>query len=96
MKKFIEKVITWFKESNRYKHAIAGLGVFSLTVIFNSILCVETFANVSNALIVVLIAMITAEYKDERWGGKFDLYDIIAGIVPVCIIYIIYVLIMKF
>lgn len=88
MKKFIERVIVWFKESNRYKHAIAGLIIFICAIIFNNILDIERFANLTNALVVTVIAMIIAEYKDNLWNGKFDLCDIAAGMIPVCIIYV--------
>lgn len=56
--------MSWFTESNRWKHFIGGfiLGLLSL-------------GNWYTALLVGLTVSSTLELKDKLWGGKWDWVD---------------------
>lgn len=59
----MEKIINWFKESNRYKHFLGGIGIGILS---SSVYCAALCGiGVASAL----------EFKDKSWGGKFDWID---------------------
>lgn len=80
----------WLRESNRYKHTIMGIVIYPLfmllsyssgsSLIFSSII----------GLLVTLACMVSVEYKDKLVGNKFDLLDILAGVlVPIILTLII-------
>ena len=79
----------WIKESNRYKHMIAGMEIFS----FMFALSCGIGISYSNASVVALattaIAMLSVEYIQHTFGCKFDWLDILAGcLIPiVCTIF---------
>lgn len=76
----MRKIITWYKKSNRYKHAWVGciilVAYFLLT---GGITAIGWLDNLMLSSVSVLIAMVAAEYKDWEHGGAFDWYDILAG-----------------
>ena len=59
----MEKIIKWFKESNRWKHFIFGIliGLFS----YGWYCAAYAGIGVASAL----------ELKDKLWGGKWDWID---------------------
>ena len=59
----MKKIVTWFKESNRWKHLVGGVIVGAGA---NDWYCaIYGGAGVSGAL----------EFKDYQWGGKPDWVD---------------------
>lgn len=90
----MNKIINWFKQSNRYKHTIAGLLITSLYItllnlLFNNSDIQSKVSIVSIALISNFTHMCAVEYKDLLYNSKFDWNDIIAGIIPSVILSII-------
>ena len=59
----MEKIINWFKESNRYKHFIGGALIGFLA---DDVYC---------ALIAGCGVAGALEYKDYQWGGTPDWID---------------------
>ena len=78
----INKVINWFKESNRYLHAIGGILILIISILLGYIIPKE--------IICVIVAAGCLELKDKLKGGKWDWIDFIITIIPAIIIYIIY------
>jgi hypothetical protein len=68
--------MSWFTESNRWKHFIGGfiLGLLSL-------------GNWYTALLVGLTASSTLELKDKLRGGKWDWIDWIVTVFGCCLGY---------
>ena len=60
----MNKLFTWLKESNRYKHLIGGIAIGAFA---NSLYC-AAYAGLGVATAL--------ELKDKLWGGKFDLVDL--------------------
>lgn len=59
----MKKIIDWFKESNRWKHALGG---FIIGIISNGWYCAALSGiGIASAL----------EFKDKAWGGKWDWID---------------------
>ncbi len=59
----MKKIINWFKESNRWKHFVGGIGIGALS---NGVYCAALAGiGVASAL----------EFKDTQWGGKWDWID---------------------
>ena len=75
MKKFIQKIINWFKTSSRYKHLIGGMAI---GVGANDWYC-AAYAGVGIAAAL--------ELKDKLWGGKPDRVDFLITVVGVVIGY---------
>nr|DAQ42757.1 MAG TPA: putative periplasmic lipoprotein [Caudoviricetes sp.] len=71
----MEKLFTWLKESDRYKHLLGGIAIGAFA---NSFYCA------SYAGIGVATAL---ELKDKMWGGKFDLVDLSLTLAGVAIGY---------
>lgn len=59
----MNKIISWIKQSNRYKHLIGGfvIGLLSLCP--------------TSGLYATFLVALALEYKDKLWGGKFDWLD---------------------
>ncbi|MFI3293750.1 MAG: hypothetical protein SNI70_09565 [Rikenellaceae bacterium] len=57
------KILDWFKESSRWKHAVGG---FVIGVSSDSNYC---------AALSSLVAAGCLEYKDKAWGGEWDWID---------------------
>lgn len=59
----MNRIINWFKESNRWKHVVGGMmiGLFSRDWYSASLAGITT----SSAL----------EFKDKAWGGGWDWID---------------------
>lgn len=97
----MNKLINWFKQSNRYKHLILGLQITTFYILLLGLLFnneelstkieIVSVANLSN-----FTHMCAVEYKDKLAGNKFDWNDIIAGTVPVLLISILTMLIKIF
>ena len=68
--------MSWFTESNRWKHFIGGfiLGLLSL-------------GNWYTALLAGLAVSSTLELKDKLWGGKWDWIDWIITVFGCCLGY---------
>lgn len=69
----MRKILTWLKQSNRYKHLIGGLliGAFA-----DSDYC-AAYAGVGVAA--------SLELKDKLWGGKWDWIDLAITVLGVVI-----------
>lgn len=59
----MNKVINWFKESNRWKHLVGGCAIGALS---NDWYC---------AALAGLGTASALEFKDTQWGGKWDWID---------------------
>ena len=79
MKDLIKKIIEWYDESNRKSHLFVGIVIFSMFLIYGGVSGMDDTTNVLNATLVTALAMATAEFKDEQYGGDFDCLDILAG-----------------
>lgn len=71
----MRKLLTWLKESNRYKHLLGGIAIGAFA---NSLYC-AAYAGVGVAT--------TLELKDKLWGGKFDIVDLSLTLAGVAIGY---------
>lgn len=71
----MRKLLTWLKESNRYKHLIGGIAIGAFA---NSLYC-AAYAGIGVAAAL--------ELKDKLWGGKFDLVDLSLTLAGVAIGY---------
>lgn len=78
---FFKKIKEWFYESNHDEHFWAGGLIFTISFFLCMIMNLEVYQMIIVSDFVVLIAMATAEYKDDTWGGKFDWEDILAGLI---------------
>lgn len=67
----MKKIIDWFKQSNRYKHFLIGIGIGAGA---DSIYC-AAYAGVGAAF--------TAELKDKLWGGQPDWIDFLITVAGV-------------
>lgn len=85
----MNKLINWFKQSNRYKHLLYGLYIFIFYFIISSLLLL-TCSNIAIISVIsslaVITHMITAEYKDKQYGNKFDWLDILAGSIVIVLL----------
>lgn len=79
MKKFIEKIKSWYKESNRDKHSYVGAIIYSTFLVVGFALGVDIIPNAVIASGATIASMMSAEYKDKEYGSAFDWYDILAG-----------------
>lgn len=71
----MEKLFTWLKESDRYKHLLGGIAIGAFA---NSFYC-AAYAGIGVATAL--------ELKDKMWGGKFDLVDLSLTLAGVAIGY---------
>lgn len=76
MKKLIEKIKAWYKESNRDKHSYVGAIIYCTFFVVGFALGIEL---IPNAVIATVASMMSAEYKDKEHGSLFDWLDILAG-----------------
>ena len=88
MKIFDMKIITWFKESNRYKHLLGG-AITALISIFAIYI-------IPVGIISAIIAAGCLEIKDKLQGNKFDWIDFIFTVVGGIVIQGIYEIIMYY
>lgn len=82
MKKFIEKIKAWYKESNRDKHSYVGAIIYSTFLVVGFALGIELIPNAviaTGATGATAASMMSAEYKDKEHGSLFDWLDILAG-----------------
>ena len=84
----MNKLISWFKQSNRYKHLYMGILIYIVYVLLTIGLMLLTKDIVLISIVIASISsithMISVEYKDRLQGNKFDYLDILAGsIIPV-------------
>lgn len=79
MKKLIEKIKAWYKESNRDKHSYVGAIIYCTFFVVGFALGIELIPNVVIATGVTVASMMSAEYKDKEHGSLFDWLDILAG-----------------
>ena len=77
MKRIIDKYLGWLKDSNRPKHILCGLLVYTAMMAVCLILG-NTLA--SSAVISLVATLIAVDYKDKLWGGKFDWLDVTATV----------------
>lgn len=95
MKKIFNFLKDLYINSNRWVHFIVGgiITVFmmGLTVIWTPYNPIPLQA-VSVGLFSNLIAMCAVEYKDKAKGGVFDWKDIVAGITPSVIVFLMVVI----
>lgn len=79
MKKFIEKIKSWYKESNRDKHSYVGAIIYSTFLVVGFALGIDIIPNAVIASGATIASMMSAEYKDKEYGRLFDWCDILAG-----------------
>lgn len=79
MKKLINKIKKWYKESNRDKHSNAGAIIYSTFLVVGFALGLEIIPNAVIASGATIASMMSAEYKDKEYGSPFDWCDILAG-----------------
>lgn len=88
------KIVSWLKESNHYKHMLIGLFLFLCFLGLCSILNISYFVASIISCCTVGACMMTAEYKDKINGGPFDLEDILAGMIFPIVIFIISIIVL--
>lgn len=79
MKKLIEKIKAWYKESNRDKHSYVGAIIYCTFFVVGFALGIEIIPNAVIASGATIASMMSAEYKDKEYGSPFDWCDILAG-----------------
>lgn len=82
MKKLIEKIKAWYKESNRDKHSYVGAIIYCTFFVVGFALGIELIPNAviaTGATGATVASMMSAEYKDKEHGYLFDWLDILAG-----------------
>lgn len=79
MKKLIEKIKAWYKESNRDKHSYVGAIIYSTFLVVGFALGIDIIPNAVIASGATIASMMSAEYKDKEHGSLFDWLDILAG-----------------
>lgn len=87
----MNKLINWFKQSNRYKHSIVGILITAiyitlLGILFNDTTITSKISICSISIFSAFTHMCAVEYKDIQYGSKFDWNDILAGIIPPTVI----------
>lgn len=75
----MKKILNWFRESNRYRHAYAGLFIYAFMISIGWAMSVPLAESAAVATASTLIAMVSVEYKDKQHGGRFDWPDVLAG-----------------
>ncbi len=80
MKRIIDKYLGWLKDSNRPKHILCGLLVYTAMMAVCLILGNTLASSAVISLVATLIAAIAVDYKDKLWGGKFDWLDVTATV----------------
>ena len=90
----ITKINNWFRESNRWKHFVAGIcihvSVFLCVLLVSWWLGVFTYMDKLplilalniNAFFAVLCSMLSVEYIQKSCGMEWDWVDVFAGIIP--------------
>lgn len=79
MKKLIERIKKWYKESNRDKHSYVGAIIYLTFFVVGFALGIEFIPNAIIATGATMASMMSAEYKDKEYGAPFDWCDIFAG-----------------
>lgn len=79
MKKIIENIKKWYKESNRDKHSYMGAIIYCTFMVVGFALGIELIPNAIIASGATLASATSAEYKDKEYGNMFDWEDIIAS-----------------
>lgn len=86
LKIMINKIINWFKDSNRYLHLIGGISVIIVSILLGFVIPKE--------IICVIIVAGCLELKDKLYGGKWDWIDFFVTVIPGIIVYVIYKIIL--
>ena len=87
------KLFSWLSESGRHLHFLAGAVITAATFVLLGILTevaqlpedIEPLLYDMAPYMCVwtsLVAGFSVEVKDERWGGKLDLLDVLATMLP--------------
>lgn len=76
----MKKLFSWLLESNRLKHLAAGVIITASTSLLTALLVCDLYAIAAMCLWTSIVAGVSVEVKDSRWGGQFDLLDILATI----------------
>ena len=84
----MNKLINWFKQSNRNKHLYMGILIYLVYILLTIglLLLTEDIILISTVIATIssITHMISVEYKDRLQGNKFDWLDILSGsIIPV-------------
>lgn len=80
MKRIIEKLFGWLKDSNRPNHVKYGFLVFLAMLVTCLVLGVNLASSLIIAFVATCIVATAVDYKDKLWGGKFDCLDVIATV----------------
>lgn len=78
----MKKIFSWLIESNRLKHLAAGAIILATTFFLTAILGCDYYVIAAMSLWTSIVAGVSVEVKDSRWGGQFDWLDILATILP--------------
>ena len=70
----MKKLWNWLKQSNRWQHLLIGAMIGLL------------FDNLIGTTICSTLVGISLEYKDKKYGGKWDWIDLTLTIVPAIVI----------
>lgn len=89
MKKFWEKIKSFYGESNRLYHALGGFATTFIVMVAVCVWNVSAFIGAFVATVSTLTTMVSLEVKDKDAGGKFDWKDILAGMTFPIILWII-------
>lgn len=80
MKRMIDKLLGWLKDSNRPKHILCGLLVYDAMMALCLPIGVDPVPSSVISLTATLITAAAVDYKDKLWGGKFDWLDVAATV----------------
>lgn len=98
----ITKINNWFRESNRWKHFVAGLcihaSVFLCVLLVSwcmgACACLDKsllfLALNINAFFAVLCSMLSVEYIQKSCGMEWDWIDVFAGVIPSLLVILLY------
>ena len=79
--KLFNLIKNWFNKSNRKEHMYLGTVIYIISFLFCLILSISIINCAIISTFVVFGCMASVEYKDKRYGNKFDWSDIISGMI---------------
>lgn len=79
--KAIDQLKSWIRQSNRKKHLWGGGITFIVAGILFWTLTVSFPTTIYSAFITTCFVAVALEFKDDLYGSKFDILDILATIV---------------
>lgn len=73
--------MSWLKESNHWKHMIGCFLIAVIGIILGIVFGMSIAQSSIMGLYSAIACGVVAEYKDYKYGSKFDCQDIIADLI---------------